>query len=129
MKLVCNTFLLCIIMNLDCYGGGILRWWRSFFFHKQCWILLILDVSSAGRVKELDWSLWVWSPLKSLIVSKLCEIDFQKTWHACKCNSQCFAISKHGRSYHEYVNTVTCLKLMHLLPFCAGYTGLCCICC
>ena len=52
------------------------------FFYKQYWILSIFYVSTAGRVKEPDSDLWVCSPLRSLIVSKLCEIYIKKTWHA-----------------------------------------------
>ena len=34
----------------------------------------VLHVSSAGRVKGPDSNLWVWSPLRFLIWSHLCEI-------------------------------------------------------
>jgi hypothetical protein len=34
----------------------------------------VLHVSSAGRVKGPHSNLWVWSPLRSLILSYLCEI-------------------------------------------------------
>jgi hypothetical protein len=100
------------------YGDAVVSFINSIAYFQ------VLHVSSAGRVKGPDSNLWVWSPLRSLIWSHLCEIYIKKIWHACRCYVRCFDICK-----HEYVNTVMCLKLNQSLRFNAGHAGLCCIRC